>query len=80
MRQTRNKRMINVNLDLDLIDETEKLSDALGISRSALINMVMRGAVMGETSDSVGQILGLAIEAQKTATKSNAKKGVVALA
>ena len=66
------KKLVNVNLDLDLIDEIDNLANALGISRSALINMVMRGAVMGETSNAVGQLLGMAIEAKKSDAKNGA--------
>lgn len=72
---TKNKKLISINLDLDLIDGIDSLSQKLGISRSALVNMVMRGAVMGETSEAVGKLLGLAIESQKKVDESNAEKG-----
>lgn len=80
MRMTKNKRMIQVNLDIDLVDELEKRSKALGISRSALINMVMRGAVMGETTGMLLQLLGTAIESQKSGENQDAENGVLVTA
>lgn len=64
-----NKKLVNINLDVELIEEIDSLAEKLGTSRSALVNLTMRGVVMGETSEALGRILGLTIEQRETAEK-----------
>lgn len=60
------KRLVSVNLDEDLITEIDAISEKLKISRSALINLGMRGILMGETAEALGTFA----SAFKPSTKS----------
>lgn len=42
------KRLVSINLDIEVIEEIDKLAESLGISRSALVNLIMRATCMGE--------------------------------
>lgn len=66
------KRLVSVNLDEDLITEIDAISEKLKISRSALINLGMRGILMGETAEALGAFA----SAFKPSTKS--KRGAKA--
>lgn len=48
------KKLISINLDEDLIEEIDSISDVLGMSRSAMVNLGMRGILMGETAKALG--------------------------
>lgn len=48
------KRLVSVNLDEDLINEIDAISEKLCVSRSALVNLGMRGILMGETAEALG--------------------------
>jgi hypothetical protein len=54
------KRRVNLTLDVDLLDEMQKLADKQGISVSALVNYTMK-AGMGSTMDVVDALDGLSI-------------------
>lgn len=48
------KRLVSINLDDDLINEIDAISEKLGMSRSAMVNLGMRGILMGETAEALG--------------------------
>lgn len=50
------KKLVSINLDEELIDEIDAVSETLGISRSAMVNMGMRGIFMGEAAQVVGAL------------------------
>ena len=72
-----NKKLVNINLDVELIEAIDNLAEKLGMSRSALVNLTMRGVVMGETSETLGRLLGLSIEAREKSENQDAKNGVL---
>ena len=47
------KKLYTINLDEDLVEELDRLSNTLGMSRSMFVNTLLRGNVMGETKDVV---------------------------
>jgi len=59
------KRLISINLDDDLIQAIDDLSESVGMSRSAMVNLVMRGTIMGETSDTAALLLQAALSVKK---------------
>lgn len=59
------KRLISINLDDDLIQAIDDLSESVGMSRSAMVNLVMRGTIMGETSDTAALLLQAALSVRK---------------
>lgn len=63
------KKLVSINLDEELIDEIDAVSETLGISRSAMVNMGMRGIFMGEAA----QVVGALAEAAKPKRKTKAK-------
>ena len=48
------KKLISINLDEELIAEIDSISETLGMSRSAMVNLGMRGILMGETAKALG--------------------------
>lgn len=65
------KKLVSINLDEELIDEIDAISETLGISRSAMVNMGMRGILMGEASEVVGTLMAAA-KPKKSAKKAKA--------
>lgn len=63
------KKLVSINLDEELIDEIDAVSETLGISRSAMVNMGMRGIFMGEAA----QVVSALAEAAKPKRKTKAK-------
>lgn len=50
------KKLVSINLDEELIEEIDAVADTLGISRSAMVNMGMRGIFMGEAAQVVSAL------------------------
>jgi len=44
------KKMISVNVDDELLEAIDETAEKLGISRSSVMNMALRGVFMGETA------------------------------
>ena len=65
------KKLISINLDEELIEEIDSISETLGMSRSALVNLGMRGILMGETAKALGTFA--AAVKQETKSKRGAK-------
>jgi metal-responsive CopG/Arc/MetJ family transcriptional regulator len=70
------KKLVNINLDEDLINEIDALSEKMGLSRSAFVNLSMRGIVMGETADTLGKIMASAAGNRKKAKKKKVAAAV----
>lgn len=68
------KKLVNINLDVDVIEEMDNVAKSLGVSRSAFANLVLRGAVMNETARTVKELLTLAHDSAKDSEES---KGVL---
>lgn len=69
------KKLVSINLDEELIEEIDAVSEKLGISRSAMVNMSMRGIIMGETAKVVMSLAETARPKRKQKAKgSNAAK------
>lgn len=66
------KKLISINLDEDLIEEIDSISETLGMSRSAMVNLGMRGILMGETAKALGTF-SAAVKKSKKAEKSEGK-------
>ena len=66
------KKLVSISFDTDLIDEMDKLAEKLGISRSAMVNLTMRAAILGETKN-MGALLvqGIAKAKADMADESN---------
>lgn len=44
------KKMISVNVDDELLEAIDDTAEKLGISRSSVMNMALRGVFLGETA------------------------------
>lgn len=71
------KKLVSINLDEELIDEIDAVSETLGISRSAMVNMGMRGIFMGEAAQVVSALANAA-KPKMTAKRSAKAKGETA--
>lgn len=65
------KKLISINLDDDLIEEIDNVSESVGMSRSAVVNLVMRGTIMGETSEVATLLLSTALSVKKNEEKES---------
>ena len=66
------KKLVSINLDEELIDEIDEVAKKLGISRSAMVNLAMRGIVMGETSNMIGELLAAVAKPKKRTRRAKA--------
>lgn len=76
------KRLVSINLDEELLDEMDALCGKVGMSRSAFVNLTMRGVVMGETADTTKLLLTTALavkNAGKVATADSANGAAVSV-
>lgn len=51
------KKLVSINLDEELIKELDAVSATLGVSRSALVNIGMRGILLGEISEALNTLI-----------------------
>lgn len=59
------KKLVSINLDDDLIKAIDNLSESVGMSRSAMVNLVMRGTIMGETNETASLLVQAALSVKK---------------
>lgn len=60
------KKLVSINLDDDLIQAIDELSESVGMSRSAMVNLVMRGTIMGETNETASLLFKAALSVKKS--------------
>lgn len=70
------KKLVSINLDDDLISEIDKVSESIGMSRSAFVNVVMRATCMGETNAATSAIITAAIDVEKSKKPKKSKAAV----
>lgn len=63
------KKLVSINLDEDLIIALDELAKTVGMSRSAVVNLVMRGTVMGETEETASLLVKTALDTNKANKK-----------
>lgn len=63
------KKLISINLDDDLIQEIDNVSESVGMSRSAMVNLVMRGTIMGESNEVAKLLLNAALSVKNDQEK-----------
>lgn len=71
------KKLVSINLDEDLITAIDELGKSVGMSRSALVNLVMRGTVMGETGSTSSELMDAALKAAKAVKKRSVEAASV---
>lgn len=71
------KRLLSINLDADLVEEIDKLAKKMGLSRSALVNMTMRAAILGETKN-MGAFLVQSLLSNMSTAKEESSETAVA--
>ena len=72
------KKLVSINLDDDLIEALDDLSESVGMSRSAIVNLIMRGTVMGETEEAAGLLLKTALKVGKKPAKDSVDASALA--
>jgi len=65
------KKLVSINLDESLISEIDKMSESLGMSRSAFVSLIMRGTCMGETAETVKYLMSAAVEKSTSKTSGS---------
>ena len=63
------KKLISINLDDDLIQEIDNVSKSVGMSRSAMVNLVMRGTMLGESNEVAKLLLNAALSVKNDQEK-----------
>lgn len=47
------KKLVSINLNEELISALDELAKTVGMSRSAVVNLVMRGTIISETEEAL---------------------------
>ena len=72
------KKLVSINLDEELISALDELAKTVGMSRSAVVNLVMRGTIMGETEEAASLLVKTALNANKANKKKDSKSPALA--